>query len=392
MKKMTKTPLALALGCGLLALASTAQAQTVWNADADGDFNTETNWDPSTVPDPATNVEFGDVITAPRTITLEQNADDYQTTEVRSLTFDNANAYTLSDGGNVNELVIGDLSTGSGTVTVQQGDHLIDVSNVKQNGPFSANTWSAAAGSSLRLTGVLENPSNKATSFTGGGTFIIEGGVNGADRNASISGNTTLATYDGYFVNDNRSLTLEAGSTLRGNGAISGQMISSNTTTFNLNGDISVVGDGGTGTDVMTFTHNGGSTTAETVFNFNPETVTLGLGTDSSQLVFDDQGQADTLTVNGFDSGTIVLSLFKEAGYTDQTFNLLDFSGLTGGAPDDLDLGDFTLDLNDGLLGSLQLDDSGDIVQFAAIPEPSSFALFAGALGLALVMIRRRRA
>jgi len=58
--------------------------------------------------------------------------------------------------------------------------------------------------------------------------------------------------------------------------------------------------------------------------------------------------------------------------------------------------GDEVTAFNDryGITGSFTGNNTGNVREFeyTAIPEPSTFALFAGALGLAIVMVRRRRA
>ncbi|OYV00327.1 MAG: hypothetical protein CFE26_24135, partial [Verrucomicrobiales bacterium VVV1] len=117
-------------------------------------------------------------------------------------------------------------------------------------------------------------------------------------------------------------------------------------------------------------------------------TITLG---DASQLVFDltgsfaQHGQLHLGDGAHFD-GTLTLNF---SGYTAQvgdSFTLVDFSGTASGSFDAVLAAGYTLEAHYNLN-----DVTVTVTGVSAVPEPASYALFAGGL-LAMGWLRRRRA
>ena len=126
-------------------------------------------------------------------------------------------------------------------------------------------------------------------------------------------------------------------------------------------------------------TESSGSSTEGVTLTFreagslDPVEVDLGAGGLSIYLLGRDATNGDTPTINGSDIG----------GLTTGDFNTV-IASSTGLSQ----ITAFANESNDQTVFAL---DTLDIADAAVIPEPSTFALFAGALGLALVMLRRRR-
>ncbi|MEL7432052.1 MAG: hypothetical protein AAGI90_05965, partial [Chlamydiota bacterium] len=123
---------------------------SAWNVDGNGIWSLATNWNPTNVPGSIgePTADLGNIITQPRTITIDQNFT------ITGLTFDNSFSYTL-DPSNSSSLTI------NGAVTVSAGSHVINAPVITATGM----AVSTAASTSLDLGGV----------FSGTGTLTRTG-------------------------------------------------------------------------------------------------------------------------------------------------------------------------------------------------------------------------
>ena len=90
-------------------------AASTWNVDADADWDAPASWSGG-VPDAVdAQAVLGNVITQPRTVTLNTSRT------VGKLTLDNSNRYTLAGTGTLNV----DVASGVGTIDARSGSHTI---------------------------------------------------------------------------------------------------------------------------------------------------------------------------------------------------------------------------------------------------------------------------
>ncbi|HWP40403.1 MAG TPA: hypothetical protein VNL70_05710, partial [Tepidisphaeraceae bacterium] len=94
-------------------IASPAAAQ--WNVNASGNWSNPANWSGGVPNAPGAVANFGSVISAPRTVTLDAPMT------VGVINFDNANSYTISG---TSTLTI-DAASGNGAINVLSGSHSI---------------------------------------------------------------------------------------------------------------------------------------------------------------------------------------------------------------------------------------------------------------------------
>jgi len=225
-----------------LVLATNAHAQT-WNLDANGNWSRKQNWNPKVTP---TGVDaaatLGNVITANRTITLNQNVT------LGSLTVDDGNNYTLSG----NPLTFS-VSTGSAALTINNsngnGAHTINSAltlasslNISQNSAGTltlGGTISGAQGITKTGAGILQFTGASANTYTGpttvsGGTFSLNKSSGNAIAVGSITVNTggTLLLAGANQIGDTVAMTLNGGvfSTAGHNETLGALTLSANST------------------------------------------------------------------------------------------------------------------------------------------------------------------
>jgi autotransporter-associated beta strand protein len=132
-----------------------------WNVNADGNWSAAANWTNGVPNGAGVAVRFLDAITAPRTVTI----DGART--VGSLTFDNANSYTLGGAG---PLTIDD--DGAATIDVLNGSHTISAP--------------------------LSFPAGQTVNKTGPGTLTLSGAqTHGAGAVLSANAGVTNLNSDG---------------------------------------------------------------------------------------------------------------------------------------------------------------------------------------------------
>jgi hypothetical protein len=128
---------------------------STWNVDADGDWSNAGNWTGGAPNSVGATANFGSVITAARTVTV----DSPQT--VGSINFDNANTYTIA-GANAITL---DTTSGQAAINVTSGSHVVSAPIVL-NDDLSVTT---AAGGGVAVTGAMTATGRNVTK-AGAGT------------------------------------------------------------------------------------------------------------------------------------------------------------------------------------------------------------------------------
>ena len=189
-------PLSLLLLYGNGAFA----ASYTWNVDASANWNMNASWTPATgfpnaVDDQA---DFGAIITAPRTVTLGANII------VGSITFDNVNGYTVSNGGNSLTM---NASSGTAviTVTTQTGAHTI-------SSPLVLATNLSITQSStgiFTLSGIVSG--TPAITLGGSQTLLLSNAANSFSGGITISNGVLQVAADGALGNTSGAVTIGAG-------------------------------------------------------------------------------------------------------------------------------------------------------------------------------------
>jgi hypothetical protein len=182
----------------LPAVSSFSISSPTWTIDADGTWYNASNWSGG-VPMFAGNVaNFGNAITAPRTITM----NNPQT--LGTINFSNSVAYTIA-GTNTITL---QTSTGQSAINVTSGNHTISAPLTLA----SDTTISVAANSSVSLTGNLAATGRTITK-TGQGAAIVQnikanalnitGGVVRATSGTSSLGSLSIASGSALDLTNN---------------------------------------------------------------------------------------------------------------------------------------------------------------------------------------------
>lgn len=168
---------------------NTSLAGSFWNVDTSQDWATSANWFAQAVPDTTSEIAtFGSKITAPRTIT--NNA----ARTVRSMIFNNSQAYTISGSGSLRL----EAATGNASAQVQQGAHIINSAlNLGDPTDLSVNTSSR-----LTLNGAL-NLLGQTLNKTGSGELIIQGTPTSTTGTLNLLAGTLSGsgTVGGFVVN-----------------------------------------------------------------------------------------------------------------------------------------------------------------------------------------------
>ena len=245
--------------------------------------------------------------------------------------------------------------SGGGTAT-HSGDVRFSSAGTIANANF---TFDSKASNTLVLSGVLldTNAPGSGTHISVTGTGVVR--FSGATANTSVTpividgGTLELAKTAGVNAIAGGSITVQNSGTLKLNAA--NQI--ANTVTMTL--------DGGT-------FNTGGFSETLGALSFSAAS-TIDLGASTSALAFADSSSATW-------SPSIILSFINFTAGTDSVRFGTDGNGLTGTQLSQIRLN-----------GSLATIDSSGFLAIA-IPEPSTYALLAGAAGLVLCVVQRRRA
>lgn len=166
-----------------------------YNVNANGNISNPANFSPNAVPTGGNGrVIFGNAITAPRTVTIDQDITLY------SLTFDNANAYTLAGSNSIS--IIGTAATPA--VRVLQGSHVISAPMVFTNDI----RLDVAASSKLSITGSVTATGKDVFKVGNGALEMTATNMNSVTVNA---GSLKLLGTGHSAV---RGVTVDAGATL----------------------------------------------------------------------------------------------------------------------------------------------------------------------------------
>ena len=229
-------------------------ASSLWNNQGDSLWGTNTNWDPTVVPETGSDILFDNSY-----MSTNQTIDVGTDRSVRSVTFDAPFDYTLNNNTLIfdNEGVAG-FSGIAVTETRGTGDHTINSDLDAQNDIYIRNTSEG----SLTINGDLATNGNTIT-FDGTGSSTTDGGVisGSGDVIKSDSGTVTFTganTYSGGTEINNGVLNANNAGAL-GSGAVDlngGTLGSTNGSTVNntiaLNGNAGLDGIGLSGTVTQT--------------------------------------------------------------------------------------------------------------------------------------------
>ncbi|MET0262610.1 MAG: autotransporter-associated beta strand repeat-containing protein, partial [Rariglobus sp.] len=262
-------------------------------------------------------------------------------------------------GGNTRTIKLSGLNTYTGTTNVNSGR--LQAGSTSAFGVNSAVTIGSFSSAVLDLNGF----NNAIGSLAGAGGSVVLGSAT-----LTTGGNDTSTTYSGVISGSGGFTKVGAGTqTLSGDNTYSGAT-TVNAGTLALGAANRIANTSGLVLGGGTFATGGFNETLNTLTLNGSSTLDFGAGLGSALVFSASNGIAwtGTLTLLNFDIGTD--SLKFGTSVTALTLAQLDAISLSG----------YTASLaNDGT------------VIFSAIPEPSTYALFAGAAFLALATVRRRR-
>jgi len=157
--------------------------ERIWQVNASGDWNDESNWSGDVPNFPDAEATFGSIIASPRTVFTETDVT------VASVTFDNMNQYVVGGNGSIN-LEAGMQNPAAATINVLQGSHdfqtrvnlLTDaVVNVASDASLEFNHRLDLGGKTLTKAGLGTLTVNNALLTGSGGTVIgLEGVIAGS--------------------------------------------------------------------------------------------------------------------------------------------------------------------------------------------------------------------
>jgi len=191
-----------------------------WAINGSGDWNVNANWT-SGIPNGVDAVaNFGSAINTPQTIYTNIAVT------VGTLRFDNASSYQVTGQGTLNI----DVSSGSGSIEVTQGNHKINLPLVIKDNTTAA----IAAGATLKISDPMTLMGGSTLTKSGAGTLTIEAPV----TNAALA---TLAVNAGVV----NSLTdLGANTALSVSGGTVNLRASQHLSNLNVSGGKVIVGPG----------------------------------------------------------------------------------------------------------------------------------------------------
>jgi hypothetical protein len=181
-----------------------------WNVTTGGNWNTPGNWGGSVVPNGASvRATLGPIITAAQTVTLDVPVT------LRSLTFNNANSYTVAGTSTLS--INGDA--GVAALEVIAGSHTISApvallgttrADIAPGSTLTLSGTVTAAGQNLFNIGggTLVLPATNMNSLTvsagtvkvtGSGNSIVKGATVAAGSTLDLTGSTLIVNYDAGF-------------------------------------------------------------------------------------------------------------------------------------------------------------------------------------------------
>jgi hypothetical protein len=257
----------------------------------------------------------------------------------------------------------------------------------------------ASATNTLAVAGGVAGSSGQTLTLNGPGTYVFSSGVTGA----TYSGNTTLASGSLLITNTSGSalgtgtFTVARGATFGGSGSATGLAAfaigtgSSGTTQIQ-------VGNGTDTSSKLTLTALGASTISNANLTFNLSTTS----TAANQLNLGNTGitfSNSTLTLN-MTGGQIVAAdtayvLITDAnGFANSGLTIGNNGIITGGLSLAMNsfFGTETNGISSGFYNGSYLFVNGDSIEVEVVPEPGTWALMLGGLGVLFFWQRRRKA
>ncbi|HEY9249597.1 MAG TPA: autotransporter-associated beta strand repeat-containing protein [Rariglobus sp.] len=261
----------------------------------------------------------------------------------------------------------------AGTLQVASLSSASTTTTVRVTGNTTANTTGTLqinSTANASYAGLLVNGSSGALSVSksGGFTQTLSGNSNTYSGGTTISGGMLLVTNTTGSATGTGAVAVNGG-TLGGTGFVDGA-------TAVTGGNLAAGTDGTVGT-----------------LTFNGTLDIAGLS-GTGQLKFDlgAVGASDKIVANAFSFGTGVLNFddfdfVAVSGFAEGTFTLFDSATSISASS----LGSSLTGTINGLAAELSISGDDLILTVVAIPEPSSYAVLAGALALSGAAFRRRR-
>lgn len=368
--------------------ASLSQAQFTWDGGGTtNNFNDALNWTSDVAPTGATGTTY----TFAGTTRLTANNNITLTGADNSIVFDaTAGAFTLTG----NAVRSGGVTNNS---LVEQTIGL----NLRLNGTRTFNTGAAG----IRLTSLVTSTGTSGRGLTKTGTGNLTIATTGTSNLISYTVNANSGNL--VLENSTGTLTIPTLTTINsGSGLILAQA-----GIANLSGGIAGAGSlskTGAGSSTLTGTVNytGGTTVQSGILTYGTAFTMSGNNSISAAGAFSpvagtSYGQVAATTGSFSYGGTLSIN-FTGTAQIGATYNLFDFTGATqSGTFTAVNIANaYTAALTNtagvwsGESGAFQFkftESTGDLEILSAIPEPSSFAAFAGLVGVAAVGLRRRR-
>lgn len=349
---------------GLFSLGSSAfAATTTWNGST-GDWATGSNWS-NGVPD----LTSGDAAII--------NAGTAQYTPGNDLSLNSGASITINGGGFTQLtgpawIKIG--TTGTGTVTVNSGGTFNSGTSTNVFvGNGGTGVVNVNGGSFLTSTAVIVASGSSFTS-TGGSSVVTIGG--NLEVTGAVNANGGAFSFNNLILNSGANFGI-GGSSVSQSGNLNvdlGRTFSVSGGTFSLNGELKP-----TGGNVVV---SGGHITANLIsFDGVPaDTVPLSLSGGIVEIsgnfnngIWNSAGSYVNFTSGS--SGQLIFTSVTASAITGSLGSTIKYNGTT-------DTSQFVVTTYGG---------SGSMVSLLSVPEPSSYAIMAGAASLGFVLIRRRR-
>jgi len=408
-------PAGIVLSVAMMAFLPAAHAQQTWDGGAGtNEWMDAQNWSGDTRP----NAEDADITNQDVVLTGDagtvsrlnvggrnglSNAGSLDVQTGGSLTLTGADAWkenggllTVSGGAVTffNALARFSHRTGSNDrIVITDGSLTLDNARVQS---FFGDFDVTVSGGSLNLTANQEHGfavvgGEGTSTLTLSGTGEINsagydlgiGEVPHAGDNAPVNGNGTMEMTGGILSLDGSTADLiigNSGLTSTGTANLSGGVATVGGNTFVDLGSLNLSGTADFTTDDLILSNGTSLTvTGSSIVNF---IVTSNATLNDSNITFNADTGFSTITTDTLDLGLADL-IIDLNGLDSGTYNLFSYGTLVGSAFENVTFlnGAGTIDYGTG---------SGDFISITAIPEPGTYALFAGLLGLSYVMIRRR--
>ncbi len=180
-----------------------------WGTDADGNWSQRSNWTEFT-PDGSDNAAaFHGDITAPRTVTLDQNAT------LRGIWFDAASSYTLATDLGTETVTLNDSASSQATILVTDdngsADHDVQAELVLVDDLLIDTQTSAELGT----TGGIDNAAGRAITKNGTGDWRIDGTQShGSGASLTINDGGVIFDSDAGGGGANLAVTVDGGDAL----------------------------------------------------------------------------------------------------------------------------------------------------------------------------------